>query len=84
MKCLTKFDSTVLAENRKKIYKYLGEGKNLVNLVFLKFPTCAVWKVELMKSHEDAWLCNDWKEFAEYYSIGRFLDTMGTPIFMSL
>ncbi|XP_058180022.1 B3 domain-containing transcription factor VRN1-like [Rhododendron vialii] len=50
-------------------------GKDLSNHVFLKVPSGMVWKVELIKSNEDAWLCNGWKEFAEHYSVcfGHFL-----------
>ncbi|KAF7113892.1 hypothetical protein RHSIM_RhsimUnG0104200 [Rhododendron simsii] len=44
-------------------------GKDLANHVFLKFPDGKVWKVELIKSDEDAWLCNGWKEFAKHYSV---------------
>ncbi|KAI8542291.1 hypothetical protein RHMOL_Rhmol08G0127400 [Rhododendron molle] len=49
--------------------------KDLANHVFLKVPDGMVWKVELMKSDDDAWLCNGWKEFAKHYSIcfGHFL-----------
>ncbi|KAE9466912.1 hypothetical protein C3L33_01185, partial [Rhododendron williamsianum] len=50
-------------------------GKDLANHVFLKVPDGMVWKVELIKSDEDAWLCNGWKEFAGHYSVcfGHFL-----------
>ncbi|KAI8542292.1 hypothetical protein RHMOL_Rhmol08G0127500 [Rhododendron molle] len=50
-------------------------GKDLANHVFLKVPDGMVWKVELIKSGEDAWLCNGWKEFAGHYSVcfGHFL-----------
>ncbi|XP_059643058.1 B3 domain-containing transcription factor VRN1-like [Cornus florida] len=45
-------------------------GKHLSNLVFLKVPTGAVWKVELVDSDGAVWLQNGWQEFREYYSIG--------------
>ncbi|KAH7850707.1 hypothetical protein Vadar_001860 [Vaccinium darrowii] len=51
--------------------KFLSQyGKNLGSQVFLKVPNGAVWKVELVKSNDGVWMCNGWKEFAKYYSIG--------------
>ncbi|KAH7850776.1 hypothetical protein Vadar_002877 [Vaccinium darrowii] len=51
--------------------KFLSQyGKNLGSHVFLKVPSGAVWKVELVKSNGGVWMCNGWKEFAKYYSIG--------------
>ncbi|XP_059639686.1 B3 domain-containing transcription factor VRN1-like [Cornus florida] len=44
-------------------------GKHLSSFVFLKVPTGAVWKVELVDSDGDIWLQNGWQEFKEYYSI---------------
>ncbi|KAL6993680.1 hypothetical protein U1Q18_011792 [Sarracenia purpurea var. burkii] len=51
---------------RKFMIRY---GKNLANLVFLSVPSGAIWRVELLSSNEDAWLCNGWEQFAEFYSI---------------
>ncbi|KAG5535737.1 hypothetical protein RHGRI_023485 [Rhododendron griersonianum] len=51
--------------------KFISQyGKNLGNHVFLKVPSGAVWKVELERSNGVVWICNGWKEFAKYYSIG--------------
>ncbi|KAI8542290.1 hypothetical protein RHMOL_Rhmol08G0127300 [Rhododendron molle] len=51
--------------------KFISQyGNNLGNNVFLKVPSGAVWKVELERSNGVVWMCNGWKEFAKYYSIG--------------
>ncbi|XP_058180021.1 B3 domain-containing transcription factor VRN1-like [Rhododendron vialii] len=51
--------------------KFISQyGKNVGNHVFLKVPSGAVWKVELERSNGVVWMCNGWKEFAKYYSIG--------------
>ncbi|KAF7113889.1 hypothetical protein RHSIM_RhsimUnG0104300 [Rhododendron simsii] len=51
--------------------KFISQyGKNVGNHVFLKVPSGAVWKVELERSNGVVWMCNGWKEFANYYSIG--------------
>ncbi|KAH7851110.1 hypothetical protein Vadar_007437 [Vaccinium darrowii] len=45
-------------------------GKNLGNHVFLRVPSGAVWTAELVTSNDAVWMCNGWKEFAKYYSLG--------------
>lgn len=50
-------------------------GNDLSNPVFLKVPTGAKWKVELVKRGSELLFQNGWREFAEYYSLchGSFL-----------
>ncbi|XP_055960158.1 B3 domain-containing transcription factor VRN1-like [Mercurialis annua] len=50
-------------------------GNNLSNSVFLKVPTGATWKLELVKFDGEIWFQNGWQEFVKYYSIayGSFL-----------
>ncbi|XAR57839.1 hypothetical protein NMG60_11026121 [Bertholletia excelsa] len=51
--------------------KFVSEyGNKLANLVFLKVPSGAVWRVELMNFNGDVWFCKGWKEFAEHYKLG--------------
>ncbi|KAI8542287.1 hypothetical protein RHMOL_Rhmol08G0127200 [Rhododendron molle] len=51
--------------------KFISQyGKNLGDHLFLKVPSGAVWKVGLERSNGVVWMCNGWKEFAKYYSIG--------------
>ncbi|WJZ91522.1 hypothetical protein VitviT2T_010586 [Vitis vinifera] len=45
-------------------------GKHLSSVVFLKVPSGAQWRVELMKRHDEALLQGGWQEFCEFYSIG--------------
>ncbi|KAF7113891.1 hypothetical protein RHSIM_RhsimUnG0104400 [Rhododendron simsii] len=64
--------SSVVPHQKLRIpTKFIGQyGKNVGNHVFLKVPSGAVWKVELERSNGVVWMCNGWKEFAKYYSIG--------------
>ncbi|KAI3472865.1 hypothetical protein Pfo_031117 [Paulownia fortunei] len=46
-------------------------GNNLPDIIFLRVPTGSLlWKVELLRSENEIWLQNGWKEFKEHYSIG--------------
>ncbi|KAE9466907.1 hypothetical protein C3L33_01164, partial [Rhododendron williamsianum] len=64
--------SSVVPHQKLRIpMKFISQfGKNVGNHVFLKVPSGAVWKVELERSNGVVWMCNGWKEFAKYYSIG--------------
>ncbi|KAL6993678.1 hypothetical protein U1Q18_011790 [Sarracenia purpurea var. burkii] len=62
--------SVVQNRNLKIPRKFMSKyGKNLANLVFLNVPSGAIWRVEMVSSNENAWLCKGWERFVEFYSI---------------
>ncbi|KAH7850740.1 hypothetical protein Vadar_002284 [Vaccinium darrowii] len=64
--------SSVVPRQKLRIpKKFISQyGKNLGNRGFLRVPSGAVWTIELVTSNGDVWMCNGWKEFAKFYSLG--------------
>ncbi|XVF59514.1 hypothetical protein PTKIN_Ptkin07bG0281900 [Pterospermum kingtungense] len=44
-------------------------GNGISSPAFLRVPTGAVWKVELIKSDGKIWLQNGWQQFSDHYSL---------------
>jgi len=43
----------------------------LPNVIYLKTPSGAKWKLDLVKSDGKIWFQKGWKEFAEYHSLAH-------------